>query len=54
MEIWKTFLASVSVEIAGGQLRGEELEELAEKPMNGREVSVPTLLEVPERQATQC
>lgn len=54
MEIWKTFLASVSVEIAGGKLRGEELEELAEKPMNGREVSNPTLLEVPDGQATQC
>lgn len=39
MKIWKTFLVSVSLETAGGQLRDEELEELAEKPMNGREVS---------------
>lgn len=42
VEIWRTFLANVSVDIAGGQLSDEELEELAEKPMNGREVSNPT------------
>ncbi|KKY31025.1 putative aaa family atpase [Diaporthe ampelina] len=39
--IWKTFLAGVSAEIFGEQLRDEEPAELAEKPMKGREVSEP-------------